>query len=103
MGAAGSTVAWAVVTHRDAAPTLAGTLLEEARSTATHGATDHDAVGPDQLRAAAAELIRSTTDLLKNNAGAFGTVGREQPERLARWKQHLRALYELVREDAHER
>lgn len=95
---------WHVTTHAAGARWLARLLLDESRegdvATASPDVTDSAADAP-RLRTAAAELLRSTTNLLKNNARAFGAVGREHPERLARWKRDLRALYELVREGAH--
>jgi hypothetical protein len=101
----GSGCQWKVTTQREAAPWLAKALFDEARAAAEEGAIGTAPGGErDEVAAlptAAHALLRSTSDLIKQNPVAFDLLDKEQPVLVARWKEDLRALYELVREAIH--
>ena len=107
----GSGCRWKVTTHGEAAGWLAEVLLGEQRAAsdprADVPATAHDdrpcdaSMDAPVLRAAAHELLRSTSDLLKRHTTSFETMSLSEPDLVSRWKRDLRALYELVREGTH--
>jgi hypothetical protein len=96
---------WKVTTHEEGASWLAELLLGEAREARQPDRAPGEAA-PGRgdtstrsvLHAAAHDLLRSTSDLLKGSTAEFDALGRAHPELIARWRRDLRALYDLVRE-----
>ncbi len=92
------TCRWKVVIAGPAATQwLVASLLDDRRYDLERA--DAPPIG-DDVRPAALELLKSTSDLLKHSAAAFVRLGLEQPERVERWRNDLRALYKLMQSEA---
>jgi hypothetical protein len=83
---------WKVTTHEEGASWLAGLLLGEAREArrpdppGEAGPASETAAPDGVLHAAAHDLLRTTSDLLKGGGTEFDALGRTHPELIARWK-----------------
>jgi hypothetical protein len=98
---------WRVARYEEGAGWLAELLYGEKRPVLEHSGDQASRLAIDPtssaLHTAAYEVLRSTNELVKHSPAEFNGLGRSQAARMTRWREDMRALYRLLKEDEHGR